>query len=123
MGRTVKNAIKKVRVKGFAKSLQGGVKSIIRFSGAKIVTKLGIKAIKFVGKKIWKGIKKLGLKMIGLLGRLFNISIKLANKIGYYASRIGGGIKDKTYRFLIRPIASLITTLIGFTISMVMLPS
>ena len=87
------------------------------------MTKLGIKSIKFVGRKIWKGIRKLGLKMLGLLGRLFNISIKFANKIGYYASRIGGWIKDKTYRFLIRPIASLITTLIGFTISMVMIPA
>lgn len=61
--------------------------------------------------------------MLGLLGKLFNLSIKFGNKIGYYASRIGGGIKDKTYRFLINPISSLVVTLIGFTISMLNLPS
>lgn len=100
-----------------------GIKNAIKnFAGAKIVTKLGIKAIKFVGKKIWKGIKKLGLKLLGFLGRLFKIGKGFMNTVGFYASKLGSGIKDKTYLFLVKPISAMMVTAFGFAMGMVTLP-
>lgn len=89
---------------------------------ASFVTKLGFKALKFIGKKLWKGIKKLAIKMGKVLGNVFRIGKGFVNKISTYVGKIGRGIKDKAYRFLIKPIASILVTVFGFTMSVVLSP-
>ena len=75
--------------------------SVIAFAPAKIVTKIGWKAIKFVGKKIWSGIKKLAFKAMSVIGRLFGMMGKFVNKVSNWIAIIGKGIVDKTYRFIV----------------------
>ena len=75
--------------------------SVIAFAPAKIVTKIGWKAIKFVGKKIWAGIKKLAFKAMSVIGRLFGMMGKFVNKVSNWIAIIGKGIVDKAYRFIV----------------------
>ena len=86
------------------------------------MTKLGFRAIKWVGKKIWKGIKKVLFKTASLFAGLFKIGGRFINKVSTWARRIGGGIKDKATRFLIKPIASLMTSVVGFFVGVLMSP-
>ena len=113
-------------IKGIRKLKKMGVKgvknAIKNFAGAKIVTKLGIKAIKFVGKKIWSGIKKLGLKILGFLGPVFKVGKDFIGKAGYYAGKLGAAVKDKAYVFLVKPISTILSTAFSFALGMVMLP-
>lgn len=102
---------------------KGQLGSAIRnFAPAQIMTKLGWKAIKYVGKQIWKGIKALALKAIGLFMGLFGVMGKFVNKVGTWLGILGHGIKDKTYRFIIRPISNMMVSVFNFTVAMVTTP-
>lgn len=126
LGRGVKVAAKAVvsGVKKVYKLAKSGklLTSIIAFAPAKIVTKIGWKAIKFVGKKIWAGIKKLAFKAMSVIGRLFGMMGKFVNKVSTWISIIGKGIVDKAYRSIVQPIASILVSVFGFTLSVVMAP-
>lgn len=86
------------------------------------VVKMGWRAVKFVGKQIWKGIKRLVFKTISFFKGLFRMAGKFVNKIGNWVSRIGHGIKDKAYRFLVKPIAGMMVFVFGFVSGVVMAP-
>lgn len=87
-----------------------------------IFTKISWGAIKFIGKKLWQGIKKAGKLALGILTGLFVIGAKFVNKISYYVVKIGKGIKNLAYKFIIKPIASILTTVFGFAMTMVKTP-
>ena len=106
---------KKVGVKGIAMAA-------LTTSGAKIVTKFGWKAIKFVGKSIWKGIKKLAFKALSFFGMLFGLMGKFVNKIGNWIGILAHGIKDKAYRFIVKPIASMMVSIFNFVTAVVLSP-
>ena len=89
---------------------------------AQFVAKLGWRGIKFVAKKIWKGLKKLVFKTAAFFKGLFRMAGKFVNKIATWVGKLGAGIKDKTYRFLVKPIAGLMVSVFGFVGSVVMAP-
>lgn len=78
--------------------------------------------MKFVGKQLWKGIKALAFKAIDFFKALFKLGGKFVNKIGTWIGRLGRSIKDKTYRFLIKPMASIMVTVFNFVTGVVMSP-
>ena len=88
----------------------------------KIVLKLGWKSIKWVGKKLWSGIKYLFFKTASLFSHLFKFTGKFVNKAGTWAVKLGAGILDKSYRFLILPIAGLIVGVVAFFTGVLMAP-
>lgn len=88
----------------------------------KIGIKIGWKAVKFIGKSIWKGIKKVTFAALAMLGKLFGIAIGFVNKIGTYVKKIGKGILNTAYKFIVKPIAAILTTVFGFAMSMVKMP-
>lgn len=98
------------------------LESILSFSPAWIVAKFGWKAIKFIGKKIWQGIKNLAFKAVSFFAALFKLGGKFINSVASWVGRIGKGIKDKTYRFLVKPIATMITSIFSFVTGVVMSP-
>lgn len=108
----------KIAMKG-PKALAAAVLSI---NPGKLVTKLGWKAIKFVGKSIWKGIKKLAFKALSFFGKLFGIMGKFVNKIGHWIGILAHGIADKAYRFIVRPIASMMVSIFNFVAAAVLSP-
>jgi hypothetical protein len=87
-----------------------------------LVVKFGWRAIKFVGKSIWKGIKKLAFKALSFFGSLFGLMGKFVNKIGNWIGILGHGITDKTYRFIVRPIASMMVSIFNFVTAIVLSP-
>lgn len=89
---------------------------------AKITIKLGWNLLKFVGKKLWSGIKKVSLGLVGIFGGLLRVGKKFINKVGYYVGKIGGWIRDKAYRFLVKPLSSILVTVFGFTMAVVKSP-
>ena len=89
---------------------------------AQFVAKLGWKGVKFVAKKIWKGIKRLVFKTVSFFKGLFRMAGKFVNKIANWVAKLGSGIKDKAYRFLVKPIAGLLVSVFGFVGSVVMAP-
>ena len=102
---------------------KGGLKAaIIAFSPAMFITKLGWKAVKFVGKKIWQGVKFLFFKTIGVIGGLFGLVGKFVNKVGHWIAILAKGVKDVTYRFLIKPIAAILVTVFNFVKGVVVAP-
>ena len=102
------------------------ITSVLNFSPASVIAKFTIKlgwnALKFIGKKLWSGIKKVALGLAGIFGSILVVGKKFVNKVGYYIMKIGGWIMDKTYRFLIKPLASILTTVFGFTMAVVKSP-
>lgn len=108
------------------KTVKTGGKNImnaLKFgSGAKLLNVVGWKAIKLIGKSIWKGIKKLAVAGLGLLKKMFKIGGKLVNKVGTYLGKLGVGITDKAYRFLIKPMANFMVTMVGFALGVVTTP-
>ena len=102
------------------------ITSVLNFSPAAVIAKftlkLGWNALKFIGKKLWSGIKKVALGLAGIFGSILVVGKKFVNKVGYYIMKIGGWIMDKTYRFLIKPLASILTTVFGFTMAVVKSP-
>ena len=113
-----KKAVKIVKAGG-AKALAVAVMS---FTPGAFVGKLGWRAIKFVGKSIWKGIKTLALKTVGFFKSLFGLAGKFVNKVAHWIGVLGKGIVDKTYRFLVKPLASLMVTIFNFVSSVVLSP-
>ena len=102
---------------------QGKLLTAIRnFAPGQIIVGLGWKAIKFVGKQLWKGLKKLAMKAIGFFAGLFKMAGKFVNKVGTWIGRLGGAIKDKAYRFLLKPLASMLVSVFGFVAGVVMSP-
>lgn len=81
------------------------------------MTAIGWKAIKFVGKKIWKGIKSVFFKTVGAIGALFKVGAKFVNKVANWIPRIGRGIRDKVYQFVVKPIASMMVSVFNFVSS------
>lgn len=98
IGRGVKSAVGTVRKMGIKKALTSAANN---FAPGKFITKLGWKAIKFVGKKLWAGIKKLAFNAFQFFARLFGFMGKFVNKVGNWMKIIGAGIADKAYRFLV----------------------
>lgn len=98
------------------------VKAIVNFSGAKLISGLGWKAIKFIGKGIWKGLKKLAMSAIGMLKKMFKLGGGFVNKVGTYIGKLSAGIMNKTYRFLVKPIANIMVTMVGFAFNVISSP-
>ena len=98
------------------------VLAILSINPGKMIGKLGWRAIKFVGKSVWKGIKALAFKAISFFGRLFGIMSKFANKIGTWIGILSKGIVNRTYRFIVKPIASMMVTIFNFVSSVVLSP-
>ena len=113
LGRKFVKFVKKVGVKGL-------VVAALAINPSKLVVKFGWRAIKFVGKSIWRGIKKLAFKALPFFGSLFGLMGKFVNKIGYWIGILAHGIVDKTYRFIVKPIASMLVSIFNF-VSMVVL--
>ena len=113
-------------VKKFINLAKRGPKAVAQaisnIAPGKIVGKLGWKAIKFVGKSIWKGIKALAFKALAFFSSLFGIAGKFVNKIGHWVGILGRGIIDKTYKFIVKPIASMMVSIFNFVSSVVMSP-
>ena len=119
IGKGVKSAVGTVRKMGIKKALTSAANN---FAPGKFITKLGWKAIKFVGKKLWAGIKKLAFNAFQFFARLFGFMGKFVNKVDNWMKIIGAGIADKAYRFLVRPIATMLTTVFGFVGGIVAAP-
>lgn len=98
------------------------VMAVLSINPGKMITKMGWKAVKFVGKSIWKGIKTLAFKALSFFGRLFGIMGKFVNKIGHWIGILSHGIVDKTYKFIVKPIASMLVSIFNFVSSVVMSP-
>ena len=113
-------------VKKFINLAKRGPKAVAQaisnIAPGRIVGKLGWKAIKFVGKSIWKGIKALAFKALAFFSSLFGIAGKFVNKIGHWVGILGRGIIDKTYKFIVKPIASMMVSIFNFVSSVVMSP-
>ena len=95
------------------------VKFLKNFSLAKIVVKAGFGVFKWAAKKLWGGVKRLGLAFLGMLVKLFGVGVGFANKVSTYISALGKGLKDKAYTFLVKPIAEIMVTVMGFAMGMV----
>jgi hypothetical protein len=127
-GKVVK-AVGKAAITG-VKKLAGIVKkgpkavvlAVLSINPGKMIGKLGWRAIKFIGKSIWKGIKKLVFKTISFFGRLFGIVGKFVNKVGTWIGVLAHGIADKTYRFIIKPVASMLVSIFNFVSSALLSP-
>ena len=119
VGRGVKSAIGTVKKIGIGQALLNVAN---KFSPAAFVTKMGWKAVKFVGKKVWTGIKKLAFNAFQFFSRLFGFMGKFVNKVGNWVKIIGAGAIDKAYRFIIQPIATILTTVFGFVGGIVLAP-
>jgi len=135
VGKSIYNAGKRVVKSGIelARKLKGKAKvfAIIlaplavfhsTWAPAQFVAKLGWRAIKFIGRKLWKGIKFLFFKTASLFAGLFRMVGKFVNKVSNWVSRIGRGIVDKAYRFIVKPIATMMVTVFGFVAQVVMAP-
>lgn len=96
--------------------------AIVTFAPAQIFLKIGWKAVKFIGRKIWSGIKKLVFKASSLFGGLFRIGGKFVNKVQSWKDRLVKGIKDKKYRFLVEPISNMMVSVFKFLTGVVMSP-
>ena len=96
--------------------------TLLNWAPGQVVVKLGWKAIKFLGKSIWKGIKKLAFKALSFFGKLFGIMGKFVNKIGHWAGILAHGIADKAYRFIVKPIAGIMVTVFNFVGSVLLSP-
>ena len=119
IGRGVKSMVNSIKKVGVKKALTGAINN---FAPGKFITKLGWKAIKFVGKKLWTGIKKLAFNAFQFFARLFGFMGKFVNKVGNWVKIIGSGLISKTYRFLVKPIATMMVTIFGFVTGVVMAP-
>ena len=113
-------------VKKFVNLAKKGPKAVLQavlsIAPGKLVAKMGWKAIKFVGKSIWKGIKKLAFKALSFFGKLFGIMGKFVNKIGHWIGILAHGIVDKTYRFIVKPIASMMVSIFNFVTAIILSP-
>ena len=127
-GKLVRGAVKATitGVKKLANLAKKGPKAVVvavlSINPGKMIGKLGWRAIKFVGKSIWKGIKALAFKAISFFGSLFGLVGKFVNKIGYWVGVLADGIIDKTYKFIIKPLASMMVSIFNFVSSVVMSP-
>lgn len=115
LGKQFARFVKKVGVKGLAMAA-------LAINPSKLVVKFGWRAIKFVGKSIWKGIKKLAFKALSFFGSLFGLMGKFVNKIGHWIGILAHGITDKTYRFIVKPIASMMVSIFNFVTAIVLSP-
>lgn len=101
------------------KGFFGAIRDI---NGARFVTKLGWRAIKWAARKLWGWIKKVAFNLTGVFRRFFKFGGKFANKTSYYLGRILKGVKDKAYRFIAKPIAGILVAVVGSMTSLVMAP-
>lgn len=83
---------------------------------------MGFRVIKFIGKQLWKGIKKLVFKAVNFFKSLFKMGGKFLNKVGMWMGKLSIGIKDKAYRFLVKPIANIMVTVFNFFTGVLMSP-
>lgn len=88
----------------------------------KFVFSLGWKALKFVGKILWRGLKKLVMPALGLLKKMFKLNGGFTNKISTYMMSLSAGIINKTYMFLVKPIANIMVTMVGFAFNVLTSP-
>lgn len=101
---------------------RGLIQRIVDWSPAAAITKVGFRIIKWGVKKLWKGIKKLVFKAISFFKSLFKIGGKFVNKLSFWVAKLGKGIVNKTYRFLVKPIANMMFSVFGFMIGLIMSP-
>ena len=113
----VKSVVKSIKKVGVGKTI-----TALTMLPAKMVTKMGWRAIKFVGKSIWKGIKTLAFKALSVFGKVFGIMGKFVNKVGHWTGILARGIKDKAYRFIVKPIATMMVSIFNFVSSIVLSP-
>ena len=66
--------------------------------------------------------KKLAGMGLSLLKKMFVIALGFVGKVSMWVGRIGKGIVKKAYRFMIKPIATIITTVFKFVAGVVMSP-
>ena len=97
-------------IKSFAKSVKkkGIIRAILDLNGAKFVTKLGWRAIKWSARKFWGWIKKAAISIAGIFKRLFKFGGKFKNKPKFYLGRLLKGVKNKAYRFIAKPLAGML---------------
>jgi phage-related protein len=115
LGKRFVKFVKKVGVKGV-------MMAALAINPSKLVVKFGWKAIKFVGKSIWKGIKKLAFNALSFFGMLFGLMGKFVNKVGHWIGILAHGIADKTYRFIVKPLASMMVSIFNFVTAVVLSP-
>ena len=101
---------------------KGIVRAVLDLNGAVFVSRLGWRAIKWVGRKIWGWIKKVAQNIAGGFKRLFKFYGKFQNKAKIYLRIILNGLKDKSYRFIGKPIAGMLQAVFAFTVNVVMAP-
>ena len=118
-GRGIAKGVKNIRKLIKQKKL---LVTIRDFAPAQIITKMGFRVIKFIGKQVWKGIKKLVFKAASFFKNLFRMGGKFINKVGMWIGKIGAGIVDKAYSFLVKPVASIMVTVFGFFTGVLMSP-
>ena len=100
--------------------VKNGKNASIRYSSpAKVITRIGWRAIKFVGKKLWGGIKKLAMAGLKLLMKMFKVGARFVNKVSFYMLKLGAGVLGAGYKFLIEPISSMMVSVFGFMMDVV----
>lgn len=101
---------------------KGIVRAVLDLNGAEFVSRLGWRAIKWVGRKIWGWIKKVAQNIAGGFKRLFGFYGKFQNKAKIYLRIVLNGLRDKSYRFIGKPIAGMLQAVFAFTVNAVMAP-
>ena len=100
--------------------IANGPNAKIRYSSpAKVITRIGWRLVKFIGKKLWQGIKKLALAGLALLKKMFDVGKRFVNKVSTYILKLGVGITSATYKFLLEPIANMMVSIFGFMMDVV----
>ena len=95
--------------------MANGTNAQIRYSSpAKLLTRIGWRLVKFIGKKLWQGIKKIALAGLALLKKMFDVGKRFVNKVSTYILKLGVGITSATYKFLLEPIANMMVSVFGF---------
>lgn len=57
-----------------------------------------------------------------MFGKLLKLGKMAYNNISYYVGRLSHGIKNVAYKFIVRPIASILISIFNFARSLIMLP-
>ena len=59
---------------------------------------------------------------MSFFGALFGIMGKFVNKIGHWVGILAHGIADKSYRFIIKPLATMMVSIFNFVTGIVLSP-
>ena len=82
----------------------------------------GFKIMKWAFKKLWRGIKGVAKSVLQMFKGLFKIGGKFVNKVKNWTTILGKRIVDKSTKFLLNPIASMLVTTFNFFTGILMSP-